>query len=104
MAYGDVRLSAIANASGTATITIKSGRQRWVVSQISTQMDNAPAGSTCLLRKNGALVSSLVATGDVAGGDPPVEIGPNDALTVTWASVTAGLTGNAFVIYDDGNS
>lgn len=102
MPYGEVGLSAVATAGGTATITIRSGRQRWTVSQVSTEMINAPSGSTCVMRKNGNIITTLVANGDVAGGDPPIEIGPGDSLTVVWSSVTPGQVGKATVIYDDG--
>jgi hypothetical protein len=103
MAYDEQRYSAVATAAGAATITIKSGGQRWTVQQVSTEAIAAQLGSTCALRKNGALITTLVSTGDVAAGVPYPVIGANDVMTCTWAGLTVGQLCQAFVIYDDGN-
>lgn len=101
--YGDLPLSGIVKSDGTLTITIKpTGRQTWTVSQVSINMQSAPIGATALLKKNGALITPMVATGDAAGGDPAIDVRPAEKLTVEWAGCTAGQTGTVLVIYDDG--
>ena len=99
----DQSYQATANASGVATVTITiTGRTRmWSVSQISTECAAAPAGATCVVRKNGSLVTPMIATGDVAGGDPPLSIRPQDSLTVTWAGLTVGTLAAVYIIYDE---
>lgn len=106
MAYADMALSAQVAADGTAMITVRvsNGIGRWTVTQVSTEMGSAPIGSTCELRKNGSMVTPMIATGDVAGGDPPVVLNAADALTVSWAGCTPGDVASAFVIYDDGRA
>lgn len=100
---GEAFFSATVAANGTAVAEIRaSARQSWAVKQVSTELPNAPAGSTSMLRKNGALVTSMVAPGDVASGDPAVQLAAGDVLTVEWAGCTPGVTGQVYVIYDDG--
>ena len=92
--------SKIVGAAGTAVITVRPpGRQIWTVTQVSNEMENAPSGAVCNLRKNGNLVTPLVATGDAATGDPPVILLPSDVMTVEWASCTQGLVGRAIIFY-----
>jgi len=103
MAPADRRDTAIVNASGVATVTIRTqGRQVWTISQVSVEMPTAPSGSTCTLRKNGAFVSLLVAQGDAAGGDPPLTLRPSDTMTITWTGCTAGDLGAVYTVYEDG--
>ena len=99
----DQSYQATANASGVATVTITiSGRTRmWSVSQISTECPSAPIGATCVVRKNGSLVTPLISTGDVAGGDPPLSIRPQDVLTITWTGLTVGTVAAVYIIYDE---
>lgn len=105
MALGDKQYSATANASGIATVTVSTNsRMRdWTVQQISIEMDSAPIGSTCSIRKNGALVTLMVPNGDAATGDPPILLrGQTDQITVTWTGVLPGSVGSVLVVYDDG--
>jgi hypothetical protein len=103
--YGDLALSGKVTAAGTLTITIKpTGRQTWTVNQVSISMTTAPIGATCYLKKNGVIVTPMVASGDAAGGDPPVVVRLVDKLTVEWAGCTSGVVGTVLVIYDDGQA
>jgi hypothetical protein len=100
----DQTYSATATASGAATITITPAQKlrTWVVSQVAIEVaGTAPFGAACALRKNGALVSPMIAQADTAGGDPPVTLYGSDVLTVVWTGLTSGQAVNAFVIYDE---
>lgn len=97
----DADYSAKVVVGGTATITIRPDTRRpWIVSQISTELATAPAGSTCALRKNGSLVTSLVAPGDIADGSPAVRVTSSDTLTVIWTGCTVGDVAKAYVIFE----
>ena len=99
----DRTYTAVAGGTGAATVTIKpDGRETWSVSQVSVENASAPAGATCTLRKNGNLVSPMVAQADTAAGDPPVLLLPwkSDVLTVEWRGCTPGNVGSVFMIYD----
>jgi hypothetical protein len=94
--------SAKIGAGGTGTATIQTGhaRQTWDVQQVSVELPAAPIGATCVLRKNGYLVTPLIATGDVADGSPPVTLQPTDTLTVEWAGCTNGTVGKVLLVYE----
>ncbi|SRR6266545_4924288 len=97
----DRSFSATVAANGVATITFKTGGyQTWRITQVSVEMANAPIGTACFLRKNGSLITPLVATGDAASGDPPIDLLPSDIMTVQWSGATPGLSGLAFVVYE----
>ena len=104
MGYGEASYDGAVTAAGTLAVTFGPGARtrHWTVSQVSVEMPTAPLGCACDLRKSGRLVTPLVATGDVAGGDPPVVLQGADTLTVTWTGATPGDIGHVFVIYDDG--
>lgn len=105
MSATDNAYSATVAADGTATITIRPfASQVWTVNQVSTEHLTAPAGATSALRKNGNLITVLIATGDVADGTPPVILRPGDVMTVGWAGCTPGQTVKAYILYDDGVS
>jgi hypothetical protein len=103
MALGDREdraYSAMVGAGGTATIRITSDTSiPWSVEQVSTEMEAAPSGSTCALRKNGVLITYMISTGDTAGGDPPVPLSVDDVMTVEWAGCTPGDIGKAYMVY-----
>lgn len=95
----------ITAANGTCTVTIqaKQRQQIWNVQQLSAELPGAPVGSTCVLRHNGRLVTPLVATGDVAAGDPPIPLqGVSDTMQVIWTGCPAGAQGLVWIVYDDG--
>lgn len=104
MGYGEDWYSVVVPA-GATTVSKSFGpgtRQRtWMVTQVTVEMPLAPNGATCRLTKNGVLVTPLIPTGDAAGAGPPVRLFGQDLLTVTWAGVTAGLTGTIWVAYDE---
>lgn len=104
MAQDDRAYSVLVDGAGNATATIQTGSsfRTWTVSQISVEMPSAPLGATCDARKNGALITPLIATGDAATGDPPVTLRPGETLTVAFAGCTPGDVGTVFLIYDDG--
>ncbi len=102
MAYGELRLSGAAPASGSLRLTWRSNRQTWNVQQVTVEAPNAPGGATCELRKNGALITPLVPGSDAAGGDPPILQRPPDVMWVQWDGLDQGDAGYVLVIYDDG--
>ncbi len=94
---------------GTAIIRVQPyGALPWSIMQVSTELASAPIGATCAIRKYtsgsavGFLVTPMVATGDVAAGDPPVQLLPEDTLTIEWAGCTPGSLAKALVTYDVG--
>jgi hypothetical protein len=95
-------------ADGTATILFQPySATPWTVTQVSTELASAPVGATCALRlaragdlPNSFLITPMVATGDVAGGDPPVDVAPEDILLVAWKGCTPGTLAKALVIYE----
>ncbi len=99
----DRNYTGVADAAGALTITITTGtRERvWVVTQVSARVTTAPIGATCELRKNGAFVTPIIATGDVASGDPPIELQGYDVMTVVWAGLTPGSAGEVYIVYDE---
>ncbi len=98
----DQPYSATVDAGGRATIVIRPfALMTWVVSQVSVEMRSAPVGAACTLRKNGRFITALIPTGDAAGGDPPVDVGPSDRLTVEFVGCTPGTSGEALVIYEE---
>ena len=105
MATTDLYITVVIDGggAGVATITPRA-RQTWVISQVSVEEPTAPIGATCELRKNGFLVSPLIATGDAATGDPPVTLRLGERLTVEFAGCTPGAVAAVYVIYDDGVS
>jgi hypothetical protein len=87
-------------AGGTGTVTIRTGsRETWIISQVSIELPSAPSGAIADLRLNDDLVTPLIASGDVASGDPPVTLLPTDTLTVNWSSATPNLIGRVLVFY-----
>lgn len=104
MAAADLVVSVTVGAGGTAQARIQTGSKfrTWTISQVSVELAAAPIGATCDVRKNGTLITPLIATGDAASGDPPVVLRPGDTLTVNWAGCTIGTRGSVYLIYDDG--
>lgn len=104
MPLGDVATATYTgkvDANGDATITIRTLAVRsWRVSQVTIEMPTAPSGATCSLRKNGYLVTLMIAAGDSAAGDPPVIVRQEDSLTVEWENCTAGDIGKALIFYE----
>jgi hypothetical protein len=86
----------------TGQVVIKTGgSQTWIVSQITTNAPAAAFTATCKIRRNGVIiVPFMVPTGDVASGEPPIEIGPSDTITVDWTGVTAAVAIEATAIYE----
>lgn len=98
----DQPYEAVVNAGGRAVIKVRpDGQVGWLIQQVSIEMSTAPVGAVCTLRKNGRFITAMIPTGDAAGGDPPVPIGPADYLTVEWASCNPGDQGTALVLYDE---
>jgi hypothetical protein len=103
MAYAELQATGTAGAAGTLTLTVKAqSRQRWTITQVSIECEDAPGGAECNLRKNGYLITPMVPNSDAAGGDPPIKIAGNDRLTIEWTGLDVGNVGQVLVIYDDG--
>jgi hypothetical protein len=98
--YPPYTSQATADATGAATITFTPrGAGLTVVTQVAVEMAGA-ASATCVVRRNSSIVCVLVATGDAAGGDPPIWLWPGDVMTVEWTGATAGAVGKATIFYD----
>lgn len=78
------------------------GTQTWTVQQVSTKAPTAQLGSTCDVKVNGAQITPLLAAGDVAAGEPYVELHPGERLTVEWAGLTNGTKCDVTFLFDDG--
>jgi len=103
MAKTDLTVTGTIDANGRGVLTIQPrSRQTWVVSQVTPEAPTS-GSTTGALRKNGALVSPFLATGDVIADAPPVLLHTGDRLTVEWTGATPGEPIAAYVIYDDGN-
>jgi hypothetical protein len=97
----DDQYSSTVLADGTATIRFTPTKNRpWKLQQVSTEMRNAPSGAISELRKNGNLITRMVAT-DVADSDPPVPVVPGDRMEVNWTGGTPGGVVNVYIIYDE---
>lgn len=93
--------NAVSDASGNATIQFVPRSTRTCrVRQVSTAMRTAPSSATCELQLNGRYVTTLVAQGDVAGEDPPVDVQPTDTLSVVWAGAGAGVPCEALFFFE----
>jgi hypothetical protein len=95
----DAQYSSSVASDGTATVTFTPTKNRpWQLLQVSIEMPNAPAGAIAELRKNGNLITVMLAT-DVADSDPPVPVAPGDRMAVNWTGGTAGGLVSVYVIY-----
>lgn len=106
---GNYNDTGVVGADGRLTITVRpSNSVIWTVSQVTAELipvpetDSVPAGADCNLRKNGYLLTPMVPNGDSAGGDPAVQLLPQDVMTVEWSGCTPGHIGKVLAIYDVG--
>jgi hypothetical protein len=99
----DLTLTAKVAVDGTATARIRPPSQRpWIIAQVAIELQNAPSGATCALRKNGYPVSAMIPTMDTAAGEPYIRLLPTDELTVNWAGCTPNAIGKVQVFYTEG--
>lgn len=98
---GQLDDAVISTATGSElTLTIQPTRQQtWQVAQVAVECQAAPSGSTCVMRKNGRVVTPLVPNLDAAGGDPPITLRPADLLTITWTGLVGGEVAQANYFY-----
>ena len=103
--YGE-QITNVTVPAGATTVAVAFGPgargRSWSVGQVSVSMPLAPLGAACTLTKNGAFVTFLIPTGDVAGNGPAMVLNGTEQFVVTWTGVTAGLSGSVMVVYDDG--
>jgi hypothetical protein len=98
----DRTYTCVVTGAGVGTVTVDTDRRMtWSVQQVSSEMATAPGTAACVIRKNGYLVTQMIAQADVAGGDPPVELLPSDVMTVVWTGATPGDVGKVLVTYDE---
>jgi hypothetical protein len=98
-----VGYSATVAANGTASIRVSpNGIHPWSVDQVSTEYADAPLGAVTYLRRNGNLITYMIATGDVADGAPAVVLNPGDVMTIEWTGADPGDLVKAWITYDDG--
>lgn len=99
---GDSSYTVTVDGAGVAQLTVMPPpRRKWLVTQVSVEMPAAPIGATCDIRKNGALVTPLIPTGDAASGEPPVLLRPNDQMAITFQGCTPGDVGSAWLSYTE---
>lgn len=99
---GTAAYSKVVAAAGTATITVKSaGQVPWIVGQVSIEMSSAPVGAACSIRKNGSIITPMIAASDVASGEPYIQLLYTDVLTIEWTGCTPGQVGKATVLYSE---
>jgi hypothetical protein len=97
----DDQFSGNVQADGTAMIRFTPTKNTpWKLEQVSIEMVDAPSGATAELRKNGNLITRMIAS-DVADSDPPVPVVPGDRVEVTWAGGTPGALVNVYIIYSE---
>jgi hypothetical protein len=97
----DEQYSATVGANGLASIRFTPTKSRpWLLQQVSTEMRDAPSGATSELRKNGNLITVMLAS-DVADSDPPVPVAPGDRMEINWFGGTPGGTVAAYIIYTE---
>jgi hypothetical protein len=97
----DDQFSSKVVAGGTATIQFTPTKNRpWHLTQVSTEYKDAPSGATAELRKNGNLITVMLAS-DVADSDPPVPVAPGDRMQVNWFGGTVGDVVNVYIIYNE---
>jgi hypothetical protein len=94
--------SKVVAANGLATVSIRAASPvPWIVSQISIEMGSAPVGALCTVRKNGSIITPMIAASDVASGEPYILLNDTDTLTVEWSGCTPGQIGKATVLYSE---
>lgn len=95
----DDQFSGAVKADGTALIAFTPTKNLpWLLQQVSIEYKNAPSGCTAELRKNGNLITVMVAS-DVADSDPPVPVAPGDRIEVKWFNGTVGNPVSVYIIY-----
>lgn len=89
------------DAAGNLTIEIRPSQSfmTWIIYQVTTEMPDAPIGATSAIRKRGALITPMLPTGDVGGGDPPVTLRAGESLTVEWEGATPGDVATVWYSY-----
>lgn len=93
--------SGTVGANGRLTIEIvPTSSATWEVTQVTTEMPSAPAGSSCVIRKNGLKVTDMISTGDQAGDRPSIILRQADKMTVEWSACTPGNIGTVGVFYN----
>lgn len=97
----DEQYASTVRADGTATVRFTPTKNRpWRVQQVSTEYRDAPTGTTAELRKNGNLITVMLAS-DVADSDPPVPVAPGDRMEVNWFAGTPGDSVAVYIIYTE---
>jgi hypothetical protein len=86
-------------ADGTATIRFTPTKnQPWLLQQVSIEHADAPSGAAAEFRKNGNLITVMLAT-DVADSDPPIPAAPGDRLEVNWFGATPNASVSVYIVY-----
>jgi hypothetical protein len=95
----DDQFSGNIGADGTGTITFTPTKNLpWLLQQVSIEYQLYPSGAVAELRKNGNLITVMIAS-DVADSDPPIPVAPGDRMEVTWFNGTPGDTVSVYIIY-----
>lgn len=90
------------DANGDLTLTlVPNWDVQYLVTQVSTEMPDAPSGATMVLRKSGTLVAPAFSAKRAAlAGDPPIFLRPGERLEAVWSDCTPGDVGTALFIYE----
>lgn len=99
----DFRTGARVAAAGTAScaLIVSSPRVFYVVRQVSIMAPNVGGSASAGLYRDGMLITPMVAQGDAAAGDPPIDVRPGQTLSVDWTGATSGAQCDALFIYDE---
>ncbi len=89
-----------ADGTGVANLAT-TGSGSILIRQVSVELPTAPNGAGCALRRDGVLITPLIATGDAAVEPPPLPVSPGDTVTVEWTGCTPGDQGTVLVFYDE---
>lgn len=75
--------------------------QIWNVTQVTLEMQTAPAGCSAQLKYQGSLhAPAFSARRSAIGGDPPMNLKGGERGSVLWTGATPGDIGRILVIYN----
>lgn len=75
--------------------------QIWNVTQVTLNMEAAPAGSSAVLKYQGSLLAPAFSARRAAiGGDPPMILKGGEIGSVKWTGATVGIIGSILVVYN----
>jgi hypothetical protein len=99
----DITRSGVIDANGNGILLFQTTRnQVWACQQVSNEALTVGSTASCRLKRDGFLITPLVAQEDAADGLPYITLRPGQKLTVEWSGGVVGASIKALVVYDDG--